>query len=522
MSKPILTNRNELTTLAGEDWFHVVDVSDPNDDPAGSSKKISTTNIKSFIAASNTVIVNSEADLPVAVAGVITLESGKEYLINNVVITSNQFRLPSSGFVRITSNNLSNALVYIGTSDMFIGDDFFVFLTHLVLFQAPLGNFFNLSGFGSFFSINTVWQDASGAGTLANDNVATLFTQFTDIGNGFILQDNTIQVSFANSSFPDWKNNNTTFFSASGATGLLVFDGCSFAPKSNETIFNFNENLKTSSAKILINTTQFDLDFGGEIFGANSLDGSYIRSSIAANVGLADSTIKGKLRFVNNTATTTIAGAGQNTPINVNVSATIALLERILAQDIFTSNFTTDTLTVGFNHGLSLNDRVFVHAYAGATLPTGLDATIEYYVVNPTATTFQLSLTAGGGAVDFTDNGAGTLYYRHNTGVTRLLHLIYVGLEDTTISPSGWSSIVNSVNSFDDMRGVIMKINLDGTIVENEVASKLNTNNTRPLSSQTDDLIKLSTGEGIVIYVRNESATNNLIVEDLLTNIKKV
>ena len=55
MSKPILTDRTELTTLAGEDWFHVIDTSNTADDPAGSSRKITAENIKSFISASNTV-----------------------------------------------------------------------------------------------------------------------------------------------------------------------------------------------------------------------------------------------------------------------------------------------------------------------------------------------------------------------------------------------------------------------------------------------------------------------------------
>ena len=66
-----------------------------------------------------------------------------------------------------------------------------------------------------------------------------------------------------------------------------------------------------------------------------------------------------------------------------------------------------------------------------------------------------------------------------------------------------------------------MRINLDGTIVEDQIAAKINVNNTRPQSSQTDDIINLSTGEGIVIYIKNSDAANNLIAEDILANIKK-
>lgn len=72
---------------------------------------------------------------------------------------------------------------------------------------------------------------------------------------------------------------------------------------------------------------------------------------------------------------------------------------------IFTADDSTDTLTTEENHGRSNGDRVKVKAHAQGTLCSGLDASIEYYVVNATSTTLQLSLTAGGGAVDITDTG---------------------------------------------------------------------------------------------------------------------
>ena len=45
------------------------------------------------------------------------------------------------------------------------------------------------------------------------------------------------------------------------------------------------------------------------------------------------------------------------------------------------------------------------------TLPAGLDSTvITYYVINPTTTSFQVSASAGGAAIDITSAGVGSHY----------------------------------------------------------------------------------------------------------------
>ena len=63
----------------------------------------------------------------------------------------------------------------------------------------------------------------------------------------------------------------------------------------------------------------------------------------------------------------------------------------------------TDTIQ-SKGHGLSNTNRVCV-SIAAETLPTGLSATVLYYVVGATTDTFQLSLTSGGSAVDITADG---------------------------------------------------------------------------------------------------------------------
>lgn len=56
-------------------------------------------------------------------------------------------------------------------------------------------------------------------------------------------------------------------------------------------------------------------------------------------------------------------------------------------------------------HGLANTNRVFVTTVAGEALPTGLSATVLYFVVGAATDTFQLSLTSGGAAVDISALG---------------------------------------------------------------------------------------------------------------------
>ena len=53
-------------------------------------------------------------------------------------------------------------------------------------------------------------------------------------------------------------------------------------------------------------------------------------------------------------------------------------------------------------HILSNTDRIMI----GGTVPTGIDSTAIYYVISDTTDTFQVSLTSGGAAVTFSDDGA--------------------------------------------------------------------------------------------------------------------
>lgn len=65
---------------------------------------------------------------------------------------------------------------------------------------------------------------------------------------------------------------------------------------------------------------------------------------------------------------------------------------------------TDDTITSN-GHGLSDTNRVTLQTVAGESLPTGLSASVIYYVVSSATNTFKVSLTSGGSAVDITAVG---------------------------------------------------------------------------------------------------------------------
>lgn len=75
----------------------------------------------------------------------------------------------------------------------------------------------------------------------------------------------------------------------------------------------------------------------------------------------------------------------------------------------FTVNTSTDVIAVTA-HGYANGDMViFRTASDGAVLPSPLVPELIYYVVNKTTNDFQVSTTSGGGAVDITSAGSGTL-----------------------------------------------------------------------------------------------------------------
>jgi len=72
----------------------------------------------------------------------------------------------------------------------------------------------------------------------------------------------------------------------------------------------------------------------------------------------------------------------------------------------FTAVAATNVITTSAAHGLNIGDRVRVSS--ATTLPAGLSAATNYFVISvPSTTTLTLSATSGGAVVDITDTGTG-------------------------------------------------------------------------------------------------------------------
>jgi hypothetical protein len=127
----ILPTRNELTTLAGGDLFHVVDVSDTTDNPTGSSKKITAANIKSFndpVAATESVqgiaeiATQPEVDTGVDDERILTALKLKNSKWNSLVFLSSQ-TVGASTSVDITNIDGTYKKYILDIFDMAVQND---------------------------------------------------------------------------------------------------------------------------------------------------------------------------------------------------------------------------------------------------------------------------------------------------------------------------------------------------------------------------------------------------------------
>lgn len=79
-----------------------------------------------------------------------------------------------------------------------------------------------------------------------------------------------------------------------------------------------------------------------------------------------------------------------------------------LVEHAFTADNSTDVITTTAAHGFVEDDPVI---FTGSDLPAGITAGTTYYVIATglTTTAFKISATVGGSALNFTDDGTGTM-----------------------------------------------------------------------------------------------------------------
>lgn len=109
----------------------------------------------------------------------------------------------------------------------------------------------------------------------------------------------------------------------------------------------------------------------------------------------------------------------------------------------YTVDAGTDTLTV---QGRTFADddivRVSVSGGSTAAVPGGLSLLTDYYVVNASGATCQLSLTEGGAAIDITSTGTGTQYIGRDIptpilqGIRAMVAKLYEARSDVAVGVS--------------------------------------------------------------------------------------
>ena len=97
-----------------------------------------------------------------------------------------------------------------------------------------------------------------------------------------------------------------------------------------------------------------------------------------------------------------------------------------------------DTIDKGTNDGWANGDRI---QFTGTALPTGITAATDYYVVNVTASTLQISTTYNGPAFDFTDTGTAVNIYKPVNASTVGPVTIESGFTVTIPDGSTWSIV---------------------------------------------------------------------------------
>lgn len=172
--------------------------------------------------------------------------------------------------------------------------------------------------------------------------------------------------------------------------------------------------------------TRFALGTANQILGVNSGATAHEYRSLTAGPGISVTSSTGAITL---TATAT-APAGSMalwpgdaapsswflcdaTAYNASTYPSLAIVlipkASVFGRGTAVGTFTVDTSTdivTSASHGLS--DGAIVHVASTTTLPTGLSANTVYYVISATSSTFKLSLTSGGSAIDISSTGSGT------------------------------------------------------------------------------------------------------------------
>jgi P2-related tail formation protein len=119
---------------------------------------------------------------------------------------------------------------------------------------------------------------------------------------------------------------------------------------------------------------------------------------------------------------------------------------------VLAGTFTAAQINPGsntFTYSGAVNDTEVAFTNVAGTLPTPIEAGVIYYIVNATATTFQISIEPGGTPLDIKNQGSGTnsIYTRNNTWHNRYRFRILVN-EDVIATPEQEAQMLELIERF--------------------------------------------------------------------------
>jgi hypothetical protein len=162
-------------------------------------------------------------------------------------------------------------------------------------------------------------------------------------------------------------------------------------------------------------------------------------SSITNTTGISTNTVYYVVNAGTNTFQLAASVGGLALPLTTNGSG-------VVANDIVISS------TPNLPHGLSNGDRV---QFTSLTTTVGISTNTQYYVVNATASTFQLAATAGGVVLPLTFTGTGVMnrvfstnvYYVLSTDLTTNSFKISTTIDGAPVTISGVGTVAKVVTN---------------------------------------------------------------------------
>jgi hypothetical protein len=290
------------------------------------------------------IYINTQADLPEAVEGVITLSPDTTYIFggpSNLIVLndSQQLNFSSQTFAEymfVTTSlpihfsgggRITNSIVtYTGNRSMIEGEDIGSGVLRFLRsnFIATNGQIINVSTthpLGLVIIDNiAVLSAPKGIGKIKGAGVIFDLFRAINFGGGINLEDNLQLAVITNLNFFNGLNNTgTVFINMSGNAGQIVIDRILVSPKSQEKIFYFDPNMTYTGISITNSpidlTTNPNVNFSN-VFENGSLDQSSIGVKAFGNVNIPDSTAVGYMYFNSKNDLTSIPTL--STPVKVN------------------------------------------------------------------------------------------------------------------------------------------------------------------------------------------------------------